>query len=115
MRATLLTREVAVKVLPVRDDFEQERKVLSAMPPHPNLVEFVGATMREPPFQGFLVFDFYKLGSLERLIYADKALSGKLSLCIVREIVAGMRHLHDHAILHLDLKPQNVLIASVDE
>ena len=55
MRATLLTREVAVKILPVKDDFEQERAVLSAIPPHPNLVEFVGATLVIMVFFVFLL------------------------------------------------------------
>ena len=60
------------------------------------------------------MLSYYDLGSLERLIYGEPGLDAPLALCIFREVVAGMRHLHEHAILHLDLKPQNVLIASID-
>lgn len=103
---------VAVKVIGYPDDFEQERAVMRSLPPHDNIVEFFGSATRRP-FQGFLVFAYYPLGSLDRLIYADE-LAAPLALTVAREIIDALRFLHAKHVLHLDLKPQNVLVCSTD-
>lgn len=52
-------------------------------------------------------------GSLFQLLYAPDTLSPlspSLILKVAKDIAGGMRYLHEQAVIHRDLKTQNILI-----
>lgn len=110
-------RLVAIKV-PKRSTaaiavFESELELLERLPEHPHVVRVVGAARADlgggrslpalvmswipnaRPLDAYC--DHHRLGRTERL-------------ALLRQVATGLRHLHDHAVLHLDLKPRNVLV-----
>jgi len=58
-----------------------------------------------------LVYSFADFGSLKDVIYSEKyKLSFHRKLSIMRDVASAIDWLHIHNILHLNLKPSNVLI-----
>jgi serine/threonine-protein kinase len=79
---------------------------------HPNVVVLIGACVNPP----MLIMAYAPGGSLRSLL--DKYGKGKRcfpadrGIEIIRGICDGMTALHDANILHLDLKPPNILMSS---
>ena len=104
---------MAIKAVGFEPDFEQELNILRELRAHPNIVEYIGACKRVP-FQGFIVLEFMTLGSLDKYIH-DKSfkLSLSYSMRVAYDVMQGLAHLHRSKIMHLDMKPANVLVSSL--
>ena len=96
-------------------DLEKEAGILLSIPRHPHIVELVGVC-DSPRCYGLLV-EFVEGKDLESCLdssYEDCAAFRKWNnrLRMSRQIADGMAHLHAQtpAVIHQDLKPQNVLI-----
>ncbi|KAG9452257.1 hypothetical protein H6P81_005161 [Aristolochia fimbriata] len=121
-------QQVAVKVFKEGDndifnndffnnDFFNEMQMGSAIC-HGNIVRLMGFCCEGP--NRVLVFEFMPNGSLRDLIHNKESKAARLGfkrrtslLQIAIEIARGLEHLHlscDPPILHLDLKPANVLL-----
>jgi len=87
--------------------FKQEVLLLSTLH-HKNIVKFI-AGCTEPP-NLMIVMEFAKKGSLYGLIQKPEAFPSNLTVKIALDIVRGMNYLHDHKVIHRDLKSPNVLI-----
>ena len=72
---------------------------------HPNIVRLIGVC-DDPPM---LIMAFAEQGSL-RDVLDKNVLSLNEKLELIKGVARGMFALHDNDIMHLDLKPQNVLI-----
>jgi sterile alpha motif and leucine zipper-containing kinase AZK len=109
-KAKYRKHRVAIKVIPLKEDFEQEVGILSRLASHPNLVKSLGFCSRIP-FQGFILLELAVMGSLDTLIYDPKVeLTPHLTLRIALDMAEALAFLHSHKIFHLDLKPQNALV-----
>ena len=87
--------------------FRYEVAITATICRHPNLLEFIGYT-EEPCCS--LVMRMYR-GSLKGLLEDPKAgLSNTELLHLVLDIAVGMQEVHRCGVVHLDLKPANVLI-----
>ena len=87
---------------------QREVKALSRCR-HKNIVQLIGACSNPP----MLVLAYAAKGTLRDLLQEDNSFlppSSKLEL--LRGICDGMIMLHSKDILHLDLKPENVLISA---
>ncbi|CAM9742728.1 unnamed protein product [Ectocarpus sp. 12 AP-2014] len=115
--------EVAVKeLLPslAKDDYDlfvREMRVHFSIPSFPHIVPMVGVTQRSKSDRALrLVTDWCNGGSLQTLL--NDAFGGDEmevitygdALKYARHIAAGVDHLHRHKLLHLDLKPGNVML-----
>uniref|UniRef100_A0A1I8GKG2 non-specific serine/threonine protein kinase n=1 Tax=Macrostomum lignano TaxID=282301 RepID=A0A1I8GKG2_9PLAT len=111
---------VAIKVMAVSQDDEEEIKleinVLKKFSNHRNIATYYGAFVRKMPAGKddhlWLVMEFCGAGSITDLVKSAKGQSLKEEwiayLC--REILRGLKHLHDNKVIHRDIKGQNVLL-----
>lgn len=79
---------------------------------HSNLVTLRGVCAEGQ--HRILVYEFMANGSLDRWLFSsDKHLDWKTRYSIALETARGLAYLHEHSklcILHLDIKPQNILL-----
>ncbi|XP_071792535.1 protein Obscurin-like isoform X2 [Asterias amurensis] len=90
-----------------RESVRSEIRIMNELH-HPKLLQCVDAF--EVPKQIIMVMEFIAGGELfERVIDDDFVLTEKDAIKFMRQICAGVHYMHDQNILHLDLKPENVM------
>ncbi|ELP92702.1 serine-threonine protein kinase, putative [Entamoeba invadens IP1] len=98
----------------LKQDVVRECNLLSKLR-NPFIVNYVGSITYIP--QVSMVTVFFELGSLENYIRKGNdynvVLSFSLKNKILYDIARGMNFLHNNSILHLDLKPDNLLVNSL--
>ncbi|KAM9775043.1 TRAF2 and NCK interacting kinase b isoform 3-T3 [Syngnathus typhle] len=110
----------AIKVMDVTGDEEEEIKaeinMLKKYSHHRNIATYYGAFIKKNPpgmdDQLWLVMEFCGAGSVTDLIKNTKGSSLKEEWIayVCREILRGLTHLHQHKVIHRDIKGQNVLL-----
>ena len=98
---------VAVKIYLERLDFDAERQMFRAFPPHPNVLK--GVHDYEIP-RPCIVFPLATHGSLEAVTEAH-ALAPALAATYAAQIASALAHLHSHRVVHLDMKAANVILS----
>ncbi|CAM6087227.1 unnamed protein product [Calypogeia fissa] len=116
--------EIAVKKLIDRQrdvgDFEAEIKTLGSIN-HNNLVALLGFTLQPNINELFLIYEFVANKSLDKWIFEkekldpDFVLPWETRVDILKGTAKGLAYLHGElqggkAIIHLDIKPSNILI-----
>jgi len=98
---------MACKLFRSRRSAEREARILASLS-HPNTVRYLG--LARP---AALLMEFLEGPTLEHLIYksARKRLGVSDAIRIAMHIGAALQHVHDKSLLHLDVKPMNVIIA----
>ncbi len=79
---------------------------------HPNIISRLGhGTARDLAGTVFhyLVLEFLSGGDLHKAS-REKKLTLRQALRYVEQVCAGLRHAHNHGIIHRDIKPQNLLL-----
>ncbi|XVF57965.1 hypothetical protein PTKIN_Ptkin07bG0024600 [Pterospermum kingtungense] len=109
--------KIAVKCLDVtvhvKKSFLAEVKTLGSVY-HINLVTLIGFCAEKS--HRLLVYEYLPNGSLDRWIFnrnQECNLGWKLRQKIIHDVAKGLAYLHDechHKILHLDIRPQNILL-----
>ena len=64
--------------------------------------------------ESYLVLPYYPRGSLARLLREDGTVSLDRTVRLAAQLGRGLDALHEHGILHRDVKPSNVLLAEDD-
>lgn len=96
-----------------KDSFSVEVKIIGSIH-HVNLVKLIGFCTKMS--ERFLVYEYMDNGSLDRWIFSDNqdlSLQWHIRRKIMVDIAKGLAYLHEqcsHKILHLDIKPQNILL-----
>ncbi|CAB1316363.1 unnamed protein product, partial [Coregonus sp. 'balchen'] len=108
------------KVMDVTEEEEEEIKaeinMLKKYSHHRNIATYYGAFIKKsPPGHDdhlWLVMEFCGAGSVTDLVKNTKGNSLKEDWIayICREILRGLSHLHQHKVIHRDIKGQNVLL-----
>ena len=91
-----------------RRKFVREAANLSRLK-HPNIVKVLEAF--EANGTSYYVMEYINGGSLDDLIARQHSLSEMETVKYVRQIASALAFMHDNKMLHLDLKPGNVMIA----
>ena len=107
-------RLVAVKVphLSTESDpnffsrFQREEKIGLELN-HPFILKFIRVQNKSRPY---IVTEYLKGCTLAHLLNAMRPLPEKDALKIASLICEALEHMHDHGVVHRDLKPQNVMI-----
>ena len=108
--------ELAVKVIPL-DEIEGPQAVLEryhriARLHHPNLLPILDLGISDRML--FVVSPLAEEGSLRELLRRG-SLSPQVALRIMCQIADALQYLHDQGILHLDVKPANIMLAAGHE
>ncbi|XP_059292626.1 G-type lectin S-receptor-like serine/threonine-protein kinase SD2-5 [Lycium ferocissimum] len=102
--------KIAVKRL---DRLDQVKDSFLSIP-HVNLVKFIGFCAEKD--HRVLIYEYMVNGSLDRWIFREKQeneLTWHTRKRIIADIAKGLAYLHDECsqkIIHLDIKPQNILL-----
>lgn len=115
-RHRTMNRAVAIKVLSAeltrtaeaRQRFQSEVRAAGKLS-HPNIVTAFDANELYDRF--YLVLEFVDGPSLEALVRQRGALPVDEACEFVRQVAHGLRHAHEHGVVHRALKPGNVLVA----
>ena len=86
------------------------------LPPHPNLVRFLGALVMQET--NHLVMELIRQGSLKGVLAAGPAAGGLLGVyssgyAVLRaalDIGRGLSHMHRHRLVHRDISSRNILV-----
>lgn len=111
----ILNREVAIKVLrhELSDDatfikrFEREARAVTSLS-HPNIVSIYDIGNDKGYY--YIVMEYIEGKTLKHLIQERQSLTVTETLALMKQIIAGVAHAHNHGIIHRDLKPQNILL-----
>ncbi|XP_063079224.1 serine/threonine-protein kinase D3-like isoform X5 [Engraulis encrasicolus] len=112
-------RDVAIKIIdkmrfPTKQESQlrNEVAILQSLH-HPGIVNL--ACMFETPERVFVVMEKLHGDMLEMILSSEKSkLPERLTKFLVTQILVALRHLHFKNIVHCDLKPENVLLASAE-
>ncbi len=115
-RDARLSREVAIKVLPVElssdrerlSRFEQEARSASALN-HPNIVTVYEIGQAESVF--YIAMELVEGKTLRELVAAGPLAMKKL-LPIAAQVADGLAKAHAAGIVHRDLKPENLMVST---
>ena len=113
-----LARRVAVKVLrkqlaPLeQQQFLREARFLAHLN-HPHIVRIMEFDMHNDV--PYCVMDYAAHGSLSQRHPFGEILPLKTIVCYVRQIVDALDYLHQQNLVHLDIKPQNLLLGQKNE
>jgi len=110
------TITVAVKLIENEKIWQDESKLLD-IPPHKNIVKFLGLIQHKGQFG--IVMPYYELGNLKDILYGKRELRHELEpftkWLLMIDIARGIEHLHKHKIIHRDIASRNVLIEQVSQ
>ncbi|KAL3364172.1 hypothetical protein AABB24_013099, partial [Solanum stoloniferum] len=106
--------KIAVKHLDgvgqVKESFLTEVKTVGGIH-HINLVKLIGYCAEKN--HRLLIYEYMVNGSLDRWITQENGLTWHTRKMIISDIAKGLAYLHEdcsHKIIHLDIKPQNILL-----
>jgi tetratricopeptide (TPR) repeat protein len=109
--------KIAIKVLKrsgshnegAKKSFISEVRTLGSIQ-HMNLVRLLGYCIKG--LKHMLVYEYISKSSLDKWIDEDNLLDWDRRMCIIIGVAQGLAHLHkcNPIIVHLDIKPQNILL-----
>ena len=86
--------------------FDKEARILSRLN-HPNIIRVHGHGVKPIPY---IAFEFCEYGDLHRLVGRTRPLDVKLALEVMIQVGAALAYGHEQKVLHLDVKPSNILV-----
>lgn len=89
-----------VAVKKVKDKEETEIKHLKRLQ-HPNIIKFIGV-ISDPYY--YIVMEYCSKGELSEALILSDHVTRELVVDWSKQIVKGMKYLHDNSIIHRDLK-----------
>jgi serine/threonine-protein kinase len=113
-------RHVALKTLRTeyqrypgsRQRFRREARAM-AFVNHPNLVTIYD--LHEEPDGSWVVMEYIDGQTLKELVERDGPLSPEAVVLILQQLANALAHIHERNLVHLDIKPQNIMITDAGE
>jgi tRNA A-37 threonylcarbamoyl transferase component Bud32 len=79
---------------------------------HPAIVEINALFQGEDKNSFYLQMPWYQHGSLDQWVDSDQRPIWPKVRSVLLDALLGLAHLHDHGVIHSDVKPQNILVDS---
>lgn len=89
--------------------FRRGCEVMEALPPHMNIVGYHGQSKTNG--REYAVLDYVEGPCLRELMVRKSDQLHEILSDLVVELAAALEHVHDHGFMHLDLKPENIIIS----
>ncbi|KAJ9467901.1 Mitogen-activated protein kinase kinase kinase 3 [Diplonema papillatum] len=90
-------------------DWEKEVHILSSLC-HPNIVQYLGCDVKSGEFR--VLLGFVPGGSVASLLHSFGPLSDLVVRNYTQQILLGLRYLHKHDVVHMDIKGANILVTN---
>lgn len=97
--------------LRVRNRFVTGCRARASLSPHPNVIPSLGFGTGSTPYE---ILPFVNGGTLLRWKHETSRYFEQHATSILLQIAEGLDHVHRSGFLHLDVKPENLLVDSVD-
>ena len=107
-------KKVAVKVClgNLLQNLSREIQILTALPPHPNVITFFGVALSNDRINTYIITELAPRGSLYDYLHVKKEEpSPDQSLAWALQVASGVQHLHSNNVVHRDLKSGNILLS----
>ena len=98
-------------VAKLKRKFLDEARAVSAMS-HPGIVHV--SDVFEENGTAYFVMDFIKGRSLADIVHDEGPMSEARALGYIRQVCAALNYVHSNNRLHLDIKPQNIMVDDAD-
>lgn len=109
-RHTALNREFALKLISTgADDTLAEARNLASLPEHENILKVLDAG-RWNDHSVFIASELCMDGSLADIHGANPLCPG-MACELISDVCRGLEHLHQNGLLHLDIRPANILLS----
>mmetsp|Transcript_9229 Transcript_9229/g.16621 ORF Transcript_9229/g.16621 Transcript_9229/m.16621 type:complete len:419 (-) Transcript_9229:256-1512(-) len=89
-----------------KEIYMREMKIM-AKSDHPNVVKLYD--IFDTPQRLFLVMEYMDGGELFDIIAEEKQFSEEKAAQVMREVLNGVKYLHEVGVVHRDIKPENIL------
>ena len=94
------------------ESLEKEVALVASLD-HPNLVKYYSSAFDEKENVARIFMEFVPNGSLGAMVRSMSEPMGEaLAAKYVRQALAGLQYLHDHGVMHRDIKCDNLLLAN---
>ena len=95
-----------------REKFVKEARNIAAFD-HPNIVRVIDVF--EENNTAYYVMEYHSAGSLGSLLDIRGALNEDDALYYIRQVASALKYVHSRKMMHLDIKPENILVNSRGE
>ncbi|NEP51187.1 MAG: serine/threonine protein kinase [Moorea sp. SIO3C2] len=95
-----------------RQRFEREAKILNKLGTHPQIPMLLDYFVDHGEF--YLVQEYIRGITLARLVRRSGCLSPAAVQGFLRDILPLLQYVHDHGVIHRDIKPQNIILSNDD-
>ena len=112
LRVTLGTDSSREMIEHFRDKFVKEACNIAALD-HPNIVRVIDVF--EENGTAYYVMEYHSAGSLGSLVDNRGALNEDDALYYIRQVASALKYVHSRKMMHLDVKPDNILVNSRGE
>lgn len=89
--------------------FRRGCEIMKHLPPHPNVVGYLG--QGEEKGREYEVLQYVEGQCLREMMVREDIRLGEILSDIVVELASALEHVHDAGYMHLDVKPENVIIS----
>ncbi len=117
---TATGRTIAIKrIRPyANDDWDarhtlREIRLLRLLGPHPNVISLYGLALFEDKTELYMMMELMDC-DLHRVISSKQQLTPKHFKCFIKQILEGIKAMHEVGVFHRDLKPGNILVSKGD-
>ena len=111
-RVVTLTSEFEPIVESLKQKFVKEAVVLATLD-HPNIVRVHDSFTENN--SAYYVMEYIDGDTLENILHKDGVLNNTTALNYIREVASALDYIHKRNLLHLDIKPSNIMVRNADK
>ena len=108
---SLLSENFKENMLRFKAKFIKEAQTIAALD-HPNIIQIYDVF--EENGTAYYVMEYIEGESLSELVKRNGAMSERDAVTYIKQVAAALEHIHEQQIMHLDVKPGNIMVRTKD-